>query len=202
MKTVLLATNNENKVNEIKDILCELNLKVISLKEAGINIEVEEDELTFMGNALKKALTIHNVLKNKEYMVLADDSGLSVDALGGAPGVFSARYAGEHGNSKANNKKLLKEMEGLKNRRAKFICAMALVVDKDNIIKVQGEIEGSIGYQEKGNNGFGYDPLFFIPKYNMTFAEMDKELKNSISHRRDALNKLKEKLKDYTIYSE
>ncbi|MEW9080975.1 RdgB/HAM1 family non-canonical purine NTP pyrophosphatase [Terrisporobacter glycolicus] len=202
MKTVLLATNNENKVNEIKDILCELNLKVISLKEAGINIEVEEDELTFMGNALKKALTIHNALKNKQYMVLADDSGLSVDVLGGAPGVFSARYAGEHGNSKANNEKLLKEMEGLKNRRAKFICAMALVVDKDNIIKVQGEIEGSIGYQEKGNNGFGYDPLFFIPKYNMTFAEMDKELKNSISHRRDALNKLKEKLKDYTIYSE
>ncbi|BDR68128.1 RdgB/HAM1 family non-canonical purine NTP pyrophosphatase [Clostridium tetani] len=197
MKTVLLATNNENKVNEIKDILCELNLKVVSLKEVGINVEVEEDELTFMGNALKKALTLYNMIDDKKYMVLADDSGLSVDVLGGAPGVFSARYAGEHGNSKANNEKLLEDMKGLKNRKGKFICAMALVIDKDNIIKVQGEVEGSIGYEEKGDNGFGYDPLFFVPKYNMTFAEMDKDIKNSISHRRDALNKIKEKLKSY-----
>ncbi|CDI50575.1 RdgB/HAM1 family non-canonical purine NTP pyrophosphatase [Clostridium tetani] len=197
MKTVLLATNNENKVNEIKDILCELNLKVVSLKEVGINVEVEEDELTFMGNALKKALTLYNMIDDKKYMVLADDSGLSVDVLGGAPGVFSARYAGEHGNSKANNEKLLEDMKGLENRRGKFICAMALVIDKDNVIKVQGEVEGSIGYKEKGDNGFGYDPLFFVPKYNMTFAEMDKDIKNSISHRRDALNKIKEKLKSY-----
>ncbi|BDR73687.1 non-canonical purine NTP pyrophosphatase [Clostridium tetani] len=197
MKTVLLATNNENKVNEIKDILCELNLKVVSLKEVGINVEVEEDELTFMGNALKKALTLYNMIDDKKYMVLADDSGLSVDVLGGSPGVFSARYAGEHGNSKANNEKLLEDMKGLKNRKGKFICAMALVIDKDNIIKVQGEVEGSIGYEEKGDNGFGYDPLFFVPKYNMTFAEMDKDIKNSISHRRDALNKIKEKLKSY-----
>lgn len=197
MKTVLLATNNENKVKEIKDILCELNLEVVSLKEADINFEVEEDELTFMGNALKKALTIYNMIDSKKYMVLADDSGLSVDVLGGAPGVFSARYAGEHGNFKANNEKLLKEMNGLENRMAKFICAMALVIDKDNVIKVQGEIEGSIGYDWKGNNGFGYDPLFIVPKYNMTFAEMDKDTKNSISHRRDALNKIKNKLKDY-----
>lgn len=195
MKTVLLATNNENKVNEIKDILCELNLKVVSLKEVGINVEIEEDELTFMGNALKKALALYNMVDNKKYMVLADDSGLGVEALGGAPGVFSARYAGEHGNSKANNKKLLEEMNGLKDRRAKFICAMVLIVDKDNIIKTQGEVHGSITFEEKGNKGFGYDPLFFIPKYNMTFGEMDKDTKNSISHRKNALNKLKEKLK-------
>lgn len=195
MKTVLLATNNENKVNEIKDILCEFNLKVVSLKEMGINVEIEEDELTFMGNALKKALALYNVVDNKRYMVLADDSGLGVEALGGAPGVFSARYAGEHGNSKANNKKLLEEMNGLKDRRAKFICAMVLIVDKDNIIKTQGEVHGSITFEEKGNKGFGYDPLFFIPKYNMTFGEMDKDTKNSISHRKNALNKLKEKLK-------
>lgn len=195
MKTVLLATNNENKVNEIKDILCELNLKVVSLKEMGINVEIEEDELTFMGNALKKALALYNMVDNKKYMVLADDSGLGVEALGGAPGVFSARYAGEHGNSKANNKKLLEEMNGLKDRRAKFICAMVLIVDKDNIIKTQGEVHGSITFEEKGNKGFGYDPLFFIPKYNMTFGEMDKDTKNSISHRKNALIKLKEKLK-------
>lgn len=195
MKTVLLATNNENKVNEIKDILCELNLKVVSLKEMGINVEIEEDELTFMGNALKKALALYNMVDNKKYMVLADDSGLGVEALGGAPGVFSARYAGEHGNSKANNKKLLEEMNGLKDRRAKFICAMVLIVDKDNIIKTQGEVHGSITFEEKGNNGFGYDPLFFIPKYNMTFGEVDKDTKNSISHRKNALIKLKEKLK-------
>lgn len=195
MKTVLLATNNENKVNEIKDILCEFNLKVVSLKEMGINVEIEEDELTFMGNALKKALALYNMVDNKKYMVLADDSGLGVEALGGAPGVFSARYAGEHGNSKANNKKLLEEMNGLKDRRAKFICAMVLIVDKDNIIKTQGEVHGSITFEEKGNKGFGYDPLFFIPKYNMTFGEMDKDTKNSISHRKNALIKLKEKLK-------
>lgn len=197
MKIVLLATNNENKVKEIKDILCELNLEVVSLKEAGINFEVEEDELTFMGNALKKALTIYNMIDSRKYMVLADDSGLSVDALGGAPGVFSARYAGEHGNFKANNEKLLKEMYKLENRMAKFICAMALVTDKDNVIKVQGEIQGSIGYDLKGDNGFGYDPLFIVPKYNMTFAEMDKNTKNSISHRRNALNQIKDKLKNY-----
>lgn len=196
MKTVLLATNNENKVNEIKDILCELNLKVVSLKEMGINVEIKEDQLTFMGNALKKALALHNMIDNKKYMVLADDSGLGVEALGGAPGVFSARYAGEHGNSKANNKKLLEEMNGLKDRRAKFICAMVLIVDKDNIIKTQGEVHGSITFEEKGNKGFGYDPLFFIPKYNMTFGEMDKDTKNSISHRKNALIKLKEKLKN------
>lgn len=196
MKTVLLATNNENKVNEIKDILCELNLKVVSLKEMGINVEIEEDELTFMGNALKKALALYNMIDNKKYMVLADDSGLGVEALGGAPGVFSARYAGEHGNSEANNKKLLEEMNGLKDRRAKFICAMVLIVDKDNIIKTQGEVHGAITFEEKGNKGFGYDPLFFIPKYNMTFGEMDNDIKNSISHRKNALIKLKEKLKN------
>lgn len=197
MKTLLLATNNENKVKEIKEILGNLDINVISLKEAGINVEVEEDANTFMGNAFNKAATIFNLVKNKGYMVLADDSGLAVEALGGAPGVFSARFAGEHGNTKKNNEKLLKLMKDVENREAKFLCAMAMIINRNNIIRVQGEVKGLIDYEEKGANGFGYDPLFYIPEYNKTFAEMDSDTKNLISHRRDALNKLEKEVRQY-----
>lgn len=194
MRKLLVASNNEHKIEEIKKILSKYPMEILSLKEAGIDIEVEEDGSTFMENAYKKASEIYN--KFGSYMVLADDSGLMVESLGGAPGVYSARFAGEHGNSKKNNEKLLGLLKGQngESRKAKFVCAIVLIVDRDNIIKVQGEIEGRIIEEEKGYDGFGYDPLFLVPEYNMTFAEMGPELKNSISHRAKALEKLKDAL--------
>ncbi|PRR79080.1 dITP/XTP pyrophosphatase [Clostridium liquoris] len=197
MKKLILASNNENKIIEIKDILSPLNVQVISLKEAEINVEVEEDGKTFMENAYKKAKEIFDIVSDKDYMVLADDSGLAVDALGGAPGVYSARFSGEHGNTKKNNEKLLRLMENIKDRRAKFICAMVLIVDEKNTIRVQGEVEGAILEEERGKDGFGYDPLFYVPQYNMTFGEMDSKAKNSISHRKKALVDLEEELRKY-----
>lgn len=197
MKKLVIASNNKNKIKEIKEILSELNIEVISLSEAGIDIDVEETGNTFIENAYIKALEIFKLVKDRGYMVLADDSGLSVDALGGAPGIYSARFAGEHGNDKKNNEKLLGMMKNVNNRNGKFICAMALIIDENNIIKVQGEVEGIIQEEERGKNGFGYDPLFYYPEYKVTFGEMDGELKNNISHRRRALNELEKELKRY-----
>lgn len=200
MKKLILATNNKNKVREIKQILKDFNLEVISLKDAGINIEIEENGETFLENAYIKAKAIYD-LKKGDYMVLADDSGLSVDVLNGAPGVYSARFAGEHGNDKKNNEKLLallKDKHG-EDRKGKFICAMVLIVQNNKVIKVNGEVSGYISEKEFGVDGFGYDPLFYIPEKKMTFAQMSAEDKNKISHRSKALKKLKEKIIDENI---
>jgi XTP/dITP diphosphohydrolase len=197
MKKIIVASNNGHKIQEIKEILSGLPFEVISLKEAGIDIDVEETGETFMENAYIKASEIYNLLENKdEYMVLSDDSGLEVDVLGGAPGVYSARFAGEHGNSKKNNDKLLGLLEGKKyeERKAKFVCAIVLILDQSNSIKVLGESEGYIADSERGPVGFGYDPIFYVPEFNKTFAEMTSEEKNSISHRGRALEKLLKEL--------
>jgi XTP/dITP diphosphohydrolase len=194
MKRIIVASNNAHKIKEIKQMLEALSFEVVSLKEAGINVDVEENGTTFMENAYIKANEIHKM--HKEDLILADDSGLMVDAVGGAPGVYSARYAGEHGNDKKNNEKLLEELKGkaMEERTAKFVCAMVLITNDERVIKVQGEIEGYIKEELNGGGGFGYDPLFFVPDYNMTFGEMTEEMKNSISHRSRALSKLKEEL--------
>ena len=183
MNKVIVASNNEHKIVEIKEILSKHSLEVLSLKEAGIDIDVEENGTTFIENAYIKASEIYKLAPGN--MVLADDSGLMVNALGGAPGVYSARFAGEHGNYKKNNEKLLELLKGkpVTERAAKFVCAMVLIVDENRTIKVEGEVEGVIIEEERGQNGFGYDPLFFVPDYNMTFAEMDGDTKNLISHR-------------------
>lgn len=197
MKKIIVASNNEHKIQEIKEILSGLPFEIVSLQEAGIDIDVEETGKTFMENALIKASKIYDIIQYKdEYMVLADDSGLEVDALGGAPGVYSARFAGEHGNTKKNNDKLLDLLKGKEysERRARFVCAIVLIMDKSNIIKVQGECEGYISDSEKGCVGFGYDPLFYVPEFNKTFAEMTSEEKNHISHRGRALEKLLDEL--------
>jgi XTP/dITP diphosphohydrolase len=195
MKKLIIASNNAHKVKEIKAILEEFPIEVISLREAGIDIDVVEDGSTFMENALKKAREIFAI--GKDAMVLSDDSGLMVDALNGAPGVFSARFAGEHGNDKKNNEKLLKllERKPMEERKAHFVSAIVLILNEDKIIKVQGEVEGFIKEAPSGNSGFGYDPLFYYPKYNKTFGELTEEEKNSISHRARALEKLKVELK-------
>lgn len=194
MKKIIIASNNNHKIKEIKEILSQFPFEVLSLEEAGINIEVEETGSTFMDNAEIKANEIYKIAERN--MVLADDSGLVVESLNGDPGVFSARFAGAHGDTKANNEKLLCLLDGAnqEQRKAKFICAMVLIISEDKIIKVQGEVEGIITDEFKGEEGFGYDPLFFVTKYNKTFAQMSNEEKNIISHRGRALGKLKDEL--------
>lgn len=197
MRKLIVASNNEHKILEIKEILKEFDLEVVSLKEAGIDIDVEETGTTFMENAWIKAKAIHDICK--DVLVLSDDSGLSVEALNGAPGIYSARYSGEHGNSIENNKKLIRELKGVpfNDRKAKFVCAMVLIVDDENIIKVQGEVNGLILEEYKECEGFGYDPLFYVPELKATFNDVPSQVKNSISHRGNALAKLTEEMKKY-----
>ncbi|KEI05705.1 XTP/dITP diphosphatase [Clostridium botulinum] len=194
MKKIIVASNNQHKIEEIKEILKGFDLNILSLKEAGINVDVEENGTTFAENAHIKAEEIFKLVKDA--MVLADDSGLMVDILNGEPGVYSARYSGEHGNDKKNNEKLLSKLNGVKftERKAKFVCAIELIVDENTIIDVQGEVEGYILEKERGVSGFGYDPLFYVPQFNKSMAEITPEEKNSISHRGKALKKLKKSI--------
>lgn len=190
---IVVATKNKGKMREIKAILSDSKYEILSMEDIGLDIEVEENADTFMGNAIKKAVEI---MKACNEITLADDSGLVVDALGGAPGVYSARYAGEHGDDMQNNLLLLKNMESQQNRKAKFVCAMALAFPDGRIINVEGEFHGQIDYEMKGTGGFGYDVLFYLPEYNMTSAEISADEKNKISHRSKALQLIKEKLND------
>lgn len=200
MKKIILASNNNKKVNEIKEILKGLSYEVFSLNDMNINIDIEEDKQTFEGNSQKKANEIYKYLKQRgqsNFLVLADDSGLEVDSLNGAPGIYSARYAGEHGNDYKNNVKLLNEMKNFsgEDRRARFVCVISLIDEFGKIEVVRGEVEGYIIKELKNEGGFGYDPLFFYEGFNKTFGELTSEEKNSISHRGNALKKLKEILK-------
>lgn len=194
MRKLIIASNNSHKITEIKAILSEFPFDIVSLREAGIDIDVEEDGKTFMENASKKAEEIFKL--SNSAMVLADDSGLMVDALNGAPGIYSARFAGEHGNDKKNNERLLSLLKEVpfEERKAKFVCAIVLIIDEKHTIKVEGYAEGYIIEQLTGDGGFGYDPLFYYPELKLTFGEMNEEVKNSLSHRAAALEKLKKEL--------
>ncbi len=200
MKKLIIASNNKKKIKELKAIVENLGWDVKSLADENIDIEVEEDGLTFEANAEKKAREIYDFLikrGDKNFAVLSDDSGLEVDYLNGAPGVYSARYAGEHGNDAANNKKLLEELKNVKgkDRRGRFICAIALIDTNGNSNIVRGTVEGLIKEELNGEGGFGYDPLFYYEPANMTFAELEASEKNKISHRANALKKIEEYLK-------
>ncbi len=190
MKKLIIATNNANKVREIKAIFQGIYDEVLSLKEAGISLEVEEDGVTFEQNAVKKAVAAAQL---SGCDTLADDSGLCVDALGGAPGVYSARYAGPHAVDALNNEKLLSALQGVKDRGAKFVSVVALSRG-DEVITATGEVCGEIAEQASGSGGFGYDPLFFLPELGQTFGELPAEIKNQLSHRARALHALREKL--------
>ncbi len=190
MSRLVIATNNAGKVREIKAILGGLYDEVISLKEAGIILEVVEDGDTFEQNAVKKAKKAAEITGGD---TLADDSGLCVAALGGAPGVYSARYAGEKATDEDNNNKLLWEMRGVRDRSAKFVCLMALSKGGE-IITAYGEVCGTITHAPYGDGGFGYDPLFFSTEFGQTFGELPAGIKNGISHRSRALEALKLKL--------
>lgn len=194
MKKLIIASNNSGKIKEIKRVLMDIDIDVVSLKDIGLNIDVEEDGLTFEENAKKKSTEIYKELIKRgenNFIIMSDDSGLEVEYLNGEPGVFSARYAGEHGNDKKNNEKLLLKLEGVdyKNRKARFVCQLAIISDKNEYRSVKGIVEGYILDKEKGEGGFGYDPLFFYEPLNKTFAELTMEEKNKISHRGSALKK-------------
>lgn len=196
---IIIASNNEHKVSEIKEILKDFHFEVLSLNDAGIDIDVEEDQETFEGNAYKKAFEILQSLSEEEKMdtlVLSDDTGLAVDYLGGAPGVYSARYSGVAHDYAANNEKLLKELQGvsLEKRTAKFVTSMVLL-GKDVDIRVSGEARGKILFEKAGNEGFGYDPLFYSDDLKKSFAEATGQEKNSVSHRGRALEALIKELK-------
>lgn len=188
---LIIASNNAHKVTEIKAILGDYYEQILSLKDAGVEIDVEEDADTFEGNALKKASEIFDAVDADA--VLSDDSGLEVDALGGAPGVYSARYAGEGHDDAANNAKILENMKDVadEKRTCRFVSAVALVRRDKQPIVVRGTVEGMLLHAPQGENGFGYDPLFFYGPFNKSFAELTAEEKNTVSHRKNALEALR-----------
>ena len=189
---IIAATGNKNKVREFKEILGD-KYDIKSLKELGLEVDVVEDADTFYGNALKKAKEI-SLLTGKT--VLADDSGLIVDALGGAPGVYSARYSGENATDASNRAKLLKEMKGVENRSARFHASVVLYFPSGEFIHAEGSTEGLILEEETGENGFGYDNLFYSLDLNMSFGLASAEAKNEISHRGRALFALSKALRE------
>ncbi|MBR3163291.1 MAG: RdgB/HAM1 family non-canonical purine NTP pyrophosphatase [Clostridia bacterium] len=192
-KIVVVASNNYHKIKEIKEILTEYT--IVALKDIGFSDEIEETGTTFKENALIKANAIHTYLKKsgKEYLVLADDSGLCVDSLDGAPGVYSARYAGIHGNEQANRDKLLKELEG-KDRTAHFNCTIAIIYPNGDSRIFEGKTFGRITTEERGKKDFGYDCLFYSNDLKKTFGEATEKEKNSVSHRARALERIKKEL--------
>ena len=180
MKKIIFATGNADKMKEIRKILADLDAEVVSMKEAGIQADIVEDGKTFEENAVIKATAISKLTSDGE-IVLADDSGLEIDYLNKEPGVYSARYMGENTDYHIKN--------------ANLICAIAAAFPDGRVETVRGTMEGRIGYEEKGANGFGYDPIFFLPEYGCTSAELSMEEKNKISHRGKALQAIKEELR-------
>ena len=189
---LLIASNNPNKIRELKEILGD-RFETFSLKEKGIVSDPEETGKTFEENSEIKA---RFALEKSGLATLADDSGLAVDALNGEPGVFSARYSGEDATTEKNNALLLKNMENITDRRAKFVCVITLLFPDGRKIQAKGECHGEILTSPRGTNGFGYDPLFYVPEYKKTFAELTAEEKNAISHRAVALRTFEERLKN------
>lgn len=196
MKRVVLASNNPHKLEEMKAILDGFGYEVVSMAEAGLtDFEIVEDGETFEENSMIKARA---VLEQLGEITIADDSGLMVDCLDGEPGVYSARYAGEDVSYADNNKKLMGILDGVPflERTAKFVSVITMLFPDQQQIVVRGEVQGNIALQESGDHGFGYDPLFYIPEMKKTFAELSADEKNAISHRAQALIKLKERLKE------
>jgi XTP/dITP diphosphohydrolase len=193
---IILATRNEGKLREINELINQLNVKILSLKDIPEVPVIIECGSSFLENALIKAEAIASFTKK---VTIADDSGLEVDFLNGKPGVYSARFAGENASDDANNKELLIRLEGvpLSKRGATFRCVIAVVAPEGKEYIVEGECRGIIQFEERGKFGFGYDPLFFVPEYGKTFAELLPEIKNKISHRAKAMEKLRVVLKEY-----
>jgi len=190
LKKLVIASGNKKKREEIENILTSLNIEIVPAEQT-IFVDVVEDADTFSGNAKKKAYAF---MQANQCAALADDSGLCVAALGGAPGVYSARFAGEHVTDTDNNIKLLHDLKGINNRSAHFVCALHLSLPNKEDITAEGKVSGFIVEQETGDTGFGYDPLFFCPELNKTFAQSTPQEKASVSHRGRALRALQHKL--------
>lgn len=193
MKKVIFATGNEGKMKEIREILGDLDIQLLSLKDAGITADIEENGNSFEENAVIKATAIRDLTRE---IVLADDSGLEIDYLNKEPGIYSARYMGEDTSYHIKNANLIERLNGVpdEKRTARFVCAIAAAFPDGTVRTVRAAMEGRIGYEEKGENGFGYDPIFYLPEYGCSSAELSMEEKNKISHRGKALRAIRDEL--------
>lgn len=195
---IIFATGNEGKMKEVRMILTDLQIPVLSMKEAGIATDIDENGTTFEENAVIKAKAVAAcAAKNENIVVLSDDSGLEIDYLNKEPGIYSARYMGEDTSYTIKNANLIERLQGVadEKRTARFVCAIAAAMPDGTSLVTRGTIEGRIGYEERGENGFGYDPIFYLPEYQCYSAELDPEEKNKISHRGKALTLMKEELR-------
>lgn len=195
-RRIVFATGNKDKMKEIRQILADLGMEIVSMKEAGVDIEIVEDGMSFEENAEIKARAVSRVLTSD--IVLADDSGLEIDYLDKAPGIYSARFAGEDTSYDIKNRIFLDRLEGIpdEERTARFVCAVAAVFPDGTSETVRETIEGRIAHEPAGENGFGYDPIFYVPEYECTTAEMSAELKNELSHRGKALRSMRRILEE------
>ena len=186
MKKIVFATGNKDKMREIREIMADCEVEIFSMKEAGIDVDIVENGTTFEENALIKAKAI---AEHTDAIVLADDSGLEIDALNKEPGIYSARYMGEDTSYTVKNRNLIERLEGVpkEQRTARFVCAIAAVLPGGKELVTRQTMEGYIGYEPEGENGFGYDPIFFLEEYGCSSAALSREQKNAISHRGKAL---------------
>ena len=201
MRKIIFATGNRGKMREVRKILANLKIEgeeteILSMKEAGVDIEITEDGASFEENAVIKAKAVSEVVPGA--IVLADDSGLQIDYLNGEPGIYSARYLGEDTSYHVKNANLLARLEGVAEgkRTARFVCAIAAAMPDGRVDTATGIIEGRIGYEEKGEGGFGYDPIFYVPEFGKTTAELSEDEKNAVSHRGKALRAIRERLEE------
>lgn len=196
MEKIIFATGNQGKLKEIRMILKDLPVEIVSMKEAGIDINIDENGSTFEENAVIKAKAI---MEKTGCLVLADDSGLEVDYMDKAPGIYSARFLGEDTSYDVKNNYILDRLKGVPDelRTARFVCAVAAVFPDGRTVTRRGTIEGIIGHQTAGSNGFGYDPIFYVPEFNCTTAQLDPEQKNAVSHRGKALRAIGEVIREY-----
>lgn len=199
MNRIIFATGNEGKMREIREILKDLDVSVLSLKEAGIKIDIVENGTTFRENAIIKAQAIAELTDD---IVLADDSGLEVDFLNKEPGIYSARYMGEDTSYALKNASIIERLNNVpvEERTARFVCEIAAILPDKKVLNSRGTMEGYITYEEQGIGGFGYDPIFYLPEFSCTSAQLTLEQKNKISHRGKALKEMKEMLKKQMRY--
>lgn len=196
MEKIIFATGNKDKLKEVKMILADTPVEIVSMKDAGVDIEIVEDGTTFEENAIIKAKA---VMEASGCAAWADDSGLEVDYLDKAPGIYSARYMGEDTSYRIKNQHIIDQLDGveMERRTARFVCVIACATPDGKIFSARGTIEGYIGYKEEGENGFGYDPIFYLPEYGTTSAAISPEEKNKISHRGKALQEMKKLFMEY-----
>ena len=195
MSRIIFATGNTNKMKEIRMILSDMGMEILSMKEAGVEADIVEDGTTFEENAMIKAKAIAKLLPDD--IILADDSGLEIDHLNKEPGIYSARYMGEDTSYDIKNQNLIDRLEGVpkEQRTARFVCAIAAALPDGSTKVVRGTIEGYIGWEPAGTNGFGYDPIFYVDEYGCSTAQLSPEEKNKVSHRGNALRAMREELK-------